>query len=79
MRAVPAFSVGASLLGGPKDHINIRISHSGSRAQDRGIPEIMVGRILMFMWSFGVLLLSEPTGELKLLEVPGLVPLVGPR
>ena len=33
---------------GPKDHINIRISHSGSKARERGIPEIMV-RILMFL------------------------------
>ena len=24
----------------------------------RGIPEIMVSRILMFMWSFGLLLLA---------------------
>ena len=40
---------------GPKDHINIRISRSGSQAQYKGIPEIMVGRILMFMWSFGAL------------------------
>ena len=34
---------------GPKDHINVRILHSGSKAQYKGIPEIMVSRILMFM------------------------------
>ena len=26
--------------------------HCGSKAQDKGIPETMVRRILMFMWSF---------------------------
>ena len=30
--------------------MNIRISRSGSKI--RGIPELMFGRILMFMWSF---------------------------
>ena len=35
--------------------MNIRISHFGSKAQYKGDPETMVGRILMYMWSFGVL------------------------
>ena len=43
----------ASAIGGPKDHVNMRISHSGSRAYTRGRAEIMVGRILVFMCSFG--------------------------
>ena len=39
-------------IRGQKDHINIRISHSGSKAKDkRGIPETLFGRILMVMWS----------------------------
>ena len=42
-----------SVISGPKGHINIRISHSGSKAQYEGIPEIMVCRILVFMWSLG--------------------------
>ena len=33
------------------DDTNIGILHSGSKAQDRGIPETMAYRILMFMWS----------------------------
>ena len=37
------------LLGGsPKDRINIRISHSAR--SKRGIPETMVGRILIFIY-----------------------------
>ena len=43
------------ILGGPKDHINTRISHSGCKNQYKGIPETMVGRILVFMWSYGAL------------------------
>ena len=46
------------LLWGPKDHINMRILHAGSIAQDNGTPEAMVYRILMFMWPFGSLLLG---------------------
>ena len=39
---------------GPKDHINISISHSFvPRTSIRGIPETMVGGILMFRWPFG--------------------------
>ena len=41
---------------GPTGHIDGRISHSGSKAQYiREIPEIVFGRILVFMWSFGAL------------------------
>ena len=40
---------------GPKDHINIRISHSGLKAQYKGESKIVVGRILVFKWSFGPL------------------------
>ena len=40
---------------GPKDHTNIRILHPGAKAQNRGIPEIIVCRILMFRWSLGPL------------------------
>ena len=40
---------------GPKDHINTRISHFGPGATMSGIPEIMLCRSLMFMWSFGAL------------------------
>ena len=40
---------------GPKDHINIRISHSGSTANISGIQKMMFRRILMFMWSLGAL------------------------
>ena len=34
---------------GPKDRVSMSILYSGSRAQDTGIPEIMVCRILMPM------------------------------
>ena len=33
----------------PTDYINIRILFSGSKAKDKGIPEIVVCRILMLM------------------------------
>ena len=64
--------------GGPEDHINTRISHSGSRAQSKGMPEIMVCRILMFMWSVG----SLNTGVLSFLVqgpqvVEGVVQVMG--
>ena len=46
-----------SYCGGPTDHIHIRISHSGSQAQQkRGIPEILLCRILMFIWSYWALI-----------------------
>ena len=39
---------------GPKDHINIRISHSGPKAQDKGDSRHHgIRGILVFMWSFG--------------------------
>ena len=47
----------------PKDHINTRILHSGSKDQYKGIPDTMVGRILMFMWSFGALVSFGSTFE----------------
>ena len=31
----------------------IKILHSGPKAQEKWIPETMVCRILVFMWSFG--------------------------
>ena len=47
---------GWSCCRGPKDHINIRISDSGSKAEIiRGIPEIMVSRILMFIFYYTIL------------------------
>ena len=70
LQVLPALVVGdwAFLLGilevqvdpddyarGLKDHINIKISHSDSRPNTRGIPEIMCCGILVFMWSFGAL------------------------
>ena len=39
----------------PKDHIVIRILHSDPKAKDKGIPESVVCRILVFMLSFGPL------------------------
>ena len=40
-------------IRGPKDHISMRILSSCSKPQDKEIPEVMVGRMLMFMSSFG--------------------------
>ena len=51
--------LGQALLGGPKGHINTRISHPGSKTQykaDTGTH--VVRRILVFMWPFLVLVLS---------------------
>ena len=43
----------ASVDRGPKDHINRTTVHSGSiEPKTRGIPEIRVRRILVFMWAF---------------------------
>ena len=36
---------------GPKDHVNIRISLSDSKAHIRGIPKIMCCSSVLFMWS----------------------------
>ena len=33
---------------GPKDHIDTRILHSGSKARDEGIPETMLSGMLRF-------------------------------
>ena len=38
---------------GPEKPHKQKISHSGSQAQYKGIAEIMVCRILLFMWPFG--------------------------
>ena len=41
---------------GPKGHINMRILHAGSEAQDKGTPEYVVYRILTFtvvFWASG--------------------------
>ena len=63
------------LDSGPKDHINIRISHSSSKAQLRGIPETMVCRILMSMWSGGPIrcahTISEPGTQMAWLANAG--------
>ena len=54
-----------SLDRGPHDHLNIRIWLSGSKAQYKGgIPEIMVCRILMFMWSSWAILKCLPSGSM---------------
>ena len=57
-------------LKGPKDHINIRILHSGSKAQDTQDCRNHGCRILMFMRSFGPLALTlrasnAPLGSLQ--------------
>ena len=44
---------GSLFFGGPKDQINRRISISCSKAQHKGVPEIIFCRISMFMWSLG--------------------------
>ena len=51
---------------GPKDHINMRVLHSGSKAKDQQIPETMICRILGIMWFFGPLALSVVTSDLWL-------------
>ena len=45
-------AVGLADIRGPKDPIGTRILHSGSKAPQSGIPEKMLRRILVFMWSF---------------------------
>ena len=54
--AMKAYDQPASTDFGPKGHINIRISHSGSEAHFKGIPKTMLCWILVFMWPFGLLL-----------------------
>ena len=46
------------LVRGSNGRINVRILHSGTV-----IPEVMVCRILMFMWAFGPLILTAGTPE----------------
>ena len=54
MRGEPGKKRSSTVLyRGPKDHINIRILHSGSKAQEREIPETMVSSILVLMCPFG--------------------------
>ena len=38
--------------------VNTRILRFGSKAQDKGIPETMVCRILLFMWSLGPIIVG---------------------
>ena len=54
-RAADVIVPTAGDLRGPTDHMNLRILHSGSMAQTKGIPGFIVCQILMFMWSFGPL------------------------
>ena len=44
----------ASSIRGSKDHITMRILHSGSKAQDKKVPETMVWRVFMCTWSLGL-------------------------
>ena len=46
-RSSQSRSYGPAVCSGPKDHINIRISYSGSRHNIRRIPEVMFCRILV--------------------------------
>ena len=43
------------LYRGPKDRINVRISHPGSKAQAAGDRILVFMFMFVFMWSFGVL------------------------
>ena len=45
--------VQTAITRGPRDHVHKRILHSDSKAQDKGIPETMVCRMLVFAWSLG--------------------------
>ena len=51
--ARPPVDLEGASLSGSKDYMNTRILHIGLRPKTRGIPETVVCRILMFMWSFG--------------------------
>ena len=53
------------LVRSPKDHINTTILFSCSKAQHKGIKEIMFCRMLVFTWSFEALLmvLLVPSGR----------------
>ena len=52
---------------GPTDHINIRSSHSGCKAQYRGDTRNHFCRILVFMCPFGVLTIGarQNSGKLR--------------
>ena len=45
---------------GPIDDVNTWILNSSSKAQDKGLPEAIISRILMFIWSFGPLQILIP-------------------
>ena len=53
MDVLSGFQLGG-LSRGPEDHIDINVRVP--RSKTWGIPETMVRRILLFMWSFGPLL-----------------------
>ena len=55
-----------SLLG-PQDHINIRISHPSS-SNIRGIPHMLVCKILVLMQSLGAPIISARSAELRFCE-----------
>ena len=55
LRKPPVLLDARQILEPHKTTINTRISRSGSRANTRGIAEIMFRRGLMFTWSVGVL------------------------
>ena len=46
-------TTGGFIIRGPTDHIKVKTSDSGSKAQEEGVPEIMPCRILLFLWSLG--------------------------
>ena len=50
-------------IRGQKDHMNIRILQSGFEAQDKGLPETMVCRILMLSWSVGPLEMANGAAQ----------------
>ena len=50
-----SFPISMVYYRGPEDHINTRILHSSSQTPNKGIPEILRCRSLVFMWSFGPL------------------------
>ena len=54
--SVVVSSHAASTLRSPEDHIDIRISNSGSKAQD-----LLLCRILLFVWSCWALTLAVST------------------
>ena len=82
MAEITRIVLAASLAGayayygwGPKDHINIRIHILVLRPKTRGIPEAVVCRILMLMWSwapiFGSVESQKPRRRAWGLGLPG--------